>query len=50
MRKINGKLEPFDYTPPAGAETVPEAPTLEQRLEAVEAAFLEQLLRGLDNV
>lgn len=27
-----------------------EEPTLEERLEAVEAALLEQLLGGLDNV
>ena len=48
MRKINGKLEPFDYEPVA-EEIVPAQPTLEERLEAVEAALLEQLLRGMDS-
>ena len=51
MRKVNGKLEPYDPVFDA-EETIqePAEPTLEERLEAVEAALLEQLLRGLDNV
>ena len=31
-------------------ETTEQKPTVEERLEAVEAALLEQLLGGLDNV
>lgn len=50
MRKVNGKLESFVLEPIAEEETVPVEPTLEERLEAVEAALLEQLLRGLDDV
>ncbi len=49
MRKVNGKLEPFTHEPFV-EEPVPAQPTLEERLEAVEAALLEQLLRGLENV
>lgn len=45
MQKINDKLVP--YTLPLRPEEpeVEMAPTLEERLEAVESALLEQLLK-----
>ena len=39
------EVEPNDIEP-----DVITTPTLEERLEAVEAALLEQMLRGLSNV
>ena len=50
MRKVNGKLEPFEpVIKPEEKEGITE-PTVEERLEAVEAALLEQLLRGITDV
>lgn len=45
VQKINNKLVP--YTPPLYSEApeVEMEPTLEERLEAVESALLEQLLK-----
>ena len=47
MRKVNGKLEPFEPVIEQEEIEVIIEPTVEERLEAVEAAILEQLLRGL---
>ena len=47
---INGiTVEVEDSTITLPDETITE-PTIEERLEAVEAALLEQMLRGLSNV
>lgn len=48
MRKINGKLEPFEPVITDEPEVVIE-PTIEERLEAVEAALLEQILKEAAN-
>ena len=50
MRKVNGKLEPFEPVFEQEEPDVITTPTIEERLEAVEAALLEQMLRGLSNV
>ena len=47
MRKVNGKLEPFEPVIEQEETEVITEPTIEERLEAVESAMLEQLLRGL---
>ena len=46
---INGVTVEIDDSKMQFPEVPPE-PSLEERLEAVEAALLEQLLRGINNV
>ena len=48
MRKINNKLEPFILEPVTDEDiSSSEILSLEKRLEVLEAAFLEQLLKEL---
>ena len=47
MRKINEKLETFEPVMEPDEPEIITDPTMEERLEAVEAALLEQILKGV---